>query len=120
MRTVMRAAAAALLLTLLAAGPASAAKPGLWKVYDRQLRQARYIDLTHTIAPTIPVWKGFGTSAFSPTVDPSTGAAYTYAEHGFEATAYRLATDQLGTQLDPPAHWAPEFPAIDELPATYA
>jgi kynurenine formamidase len=30
-----------------------------------------------------------------------------------------LGTDQLGTQLDPPAHWAPEFPAIDELPATY-
>ncbi|MGB6702512.1 cyclase family protein [Methyloceanibacter sp.] len=23
-------------------------------------------------------------------------------------------------QLDPPAHWAPEYPAIDELPATYA
>jgi kynurenine formamidase len=31
-----------------------------------------------------------------------------------------LRTDQLGTQLDPPAHWAPEYPAIDELPATYA
>jgi len=31
-----------------------------------------------------------------------------------------LTTDQLGTQLDPPAHWAPEFPSIDELPATYA
>jgi len=28
--------------------------------------------------------------------------------------------DQFGTQLDPPAHWAPEYPAIDELPATYA
>jgi kynurenine formamidase len=39
---------------------------------------------------------------------------------GFEATRYDLATDQFGTQLDPPAHWAPEFPAIDELPATYA
>ena len=25
----------------------------------------------------------------------------------------------MGTQLDPPAHWAPEYPAIDELPATY-
>src|SRR5678810_446411 len=39
---------------------------------------------------------------------------------GFEATSYALRTDQLGTQLDPPAHWAPEYPAIDELPATYA
>jgi len=53
-------------------------------------------------------------------VDPSTGAAYTYAKDGFEATAYQIATDQFGTQLDPPAHWAPEFPGIDELPATYA
>jgi kynurenine formamidase len=87
---------------------------GLWKVYQQQLSRARYIDLTHTIAPTIPVWKGFGTSAFSPTVDPTTGLAYTYAKDGFEATSYQLATDQLGTQLDPPAHWAPEYPAIDE------
>ena len=31
-----------------------------------------------------------------------------------------LQTDQLGTQLDPPAHWAPEYAAIDELPPTFA
>ena len=38
----------------------------------------------------------------------------------FEASNYTLPTDQLGTQLDPPAHWAPEYPAYsDELPATY-
>jgi len=37
-----------------------------------------------------------------------------------EATRYELATDQLGTQLDPPSHWAPEYPAIDEIPATFA
>jgi kynurenine formamidase len=46
--------------------------------------------------------------------------AYTYLKDGFEATAYMLQTDQLGTQLDPPAHWAPEFAAIDELPPTFA
>jgi kynurenine formamidase len=44
----------------------------------------------------------------------------TYEKDGFEATRYVLATDQYGTQLDPPAHWAPEFPAIDELPPTFA
>lgn len=44
------------------------------------------------------------------------GEIYTYEKHGFAATAYQLATDQLGTQSDPPAHWAPEYPAIDELP----
>jgi kynurenine formamidase len=93
---------------------------GLWKVYDRALRDARYIDLTHSITPNMPVWRGFGPAVFSPAVDPATGRAYTYATDGFEATAYLLRTDQFGTQLDPPAHWAPEFPAIDELPPTYA
>jgi kynurenine formamidase len=53
-------------------------------------------------------------------VTPGTGKPYTYAEDGFEATAYALATDQLGTQLDPPAHWDRYYPAIDELPPTYA
>jgi kynurenine formamidase len=43
-----------------------------------------------------------------------------FDQQGFEATHYDLSTDQLGTQLDPPAHWAPEYPSIDELPATYA
>ena len=80
---------------------------------------AKYIDLTHTLTPSIPVWKGFGTSKFGPTVNPETGKPYTYARDGFEATHYDLSTDQYGTQLDPPAHWAPEYPAIDELPATY-
>ena len=93
---------------------------GLWEVYDDALAGARYIDLTHDITPDIPVWKGFGPAVFSPTVDPTTNQPYTYAEHGFEATAYQLATDQFGTQLDPPAHWAPEYPSISELPPTYA
>jgi kynurenine formamidase len=104
----------------VAAGPAAAARDGLWDVYKHRLRGAKYIDLTHKLTPRIPVWKGFGPSAFSPSVNPDTGAPYTYAKDGFEATAYTLSTDQFGTQLDPPAHWAPEYAAIDELPATYA
>src|SRR5262249_57090660 len=48
------------------------------------------------------------------------GKASRDARDGFEAPAYRLPPDQFGTQLDPPAHWAPEYPAIDELPPTYA
>lgn len=119
MRTLQRAAAITVLA--LAAVPAAAsAQDGLWKVYNQTLRQARYIDLTHEITPNMPVWKGFGPATFSPAVDPLTGRPYTYAQDGFEATAYRIATDQFGTQLDPPAHWAPEYPAIDELPPTYA
>lgn len=105
---------------------AQAANNRLWTLYEQTLKQAKYVDLTHTITPNIPVWAGFGPSTFAPakagiSVDGyvKKGQAYQYAKQGFEATVYQLSTDQLGTQLDPPAHWAPEYPAIDELPATY-
>jgi kynurenine formamidase len=108
-------------LALLGANAApAAAQSDLWNVYNDVLARAKYIDLTHTITPNMPVWKGFGPATFRPTVNPLTGQPYTFAADGFEATAYTIATDQFGTQLDPPAHWAPEYPAIDELPATYA
>jgi kynurenine formamidase len=84
------------------------------------LKNAKYVDLTHTITPSIPVWAGFGPTTFGPTVNPKTGTPYTWAKDGFEASRYVLATDQLGTQLDPPAHWNPDYPGIDELPATFA
>ncbi len=100
--------------------PTASTASGLWQVYDRSLKNAKYIDLTHTLTPSIPMWKGFGPSRFGPTINPETRKRYTYATDGFEATQYNLTTDQYGTQLDPPAHWAPEYPAIDELPATYA
>jgi kynurenine formamidase len=115
--------AAAVALVLVAARPEPAAapepQPGLWKIYDDVLVHAKYVDLTHTITPGIPVWRGFHRSHFMPATNPLSGKPYTYGQNGFEATHYDLETDQLGTQLDPPAHWAPEFPAIDELPATY-
>src|SRR3954453_11946136 len=96
------------------------AKVDLWKTYTSVLKRARYVDLTHTITPNMPVWKGFGPATFGPSINPDTGQPYTYAHDGFEATKYTIATDQFGTQLDPPAHWAPEYPGIDELPATFA
>ena len=114
---------AVILLMVAAAGgwigPAMAEDHPLWAVYEQNFARAKYVDLTHTIAPNIPVWAGFGPSKFAPAIDPKTGQAYTYTHDGFEATQYDLSTDQLGTQLDPPAHWAPEYPSIDELPATY-
>src|SRR5215211_7936871 len=115
-----RVAALAAAVAVLVPAGAQAADRGLWKVYDNALSRARYIDLTHRITPDIPVWKGFGPSRFDPTVNPDTGQRYTYDKDGFEATSYTLATDQLGTQLDPPAHWDPNYPSIDELPPTYA
>ena len=118
-RTLVAAALAAA-LAAIAAAPAGAQDASLWQVYDSALKSARYVDLTHTITPSIPVWAGFGPSQFAPSLNPETGNPYTYKADGFEATRYTLATDQLGTQLDPPAHWAPEYAAIDEVPATFA
>lgn len=92
----------------------------LWQIYQQSLKSAKYVDLTHTITPSMPVWAGFGSPKFSATVNPKTGKAYTYFSDGFEATSYVLPTDQLGTQLDPPAHWNPNYPSIDELPPTFA
>jgi kynurenine formamidase len=68
----------------------------------------------------MPVWAGFSSPKFSATVNPKTGKAYTYQTDGFEATNYLLPTDQLGTQLDSPAHWNPNYLSIDELPPTFA
>jgi kynurenine formamidase len=122
-----RTATAALILGLASASSVVAQEQDLWKLYDAALKGAKYIDLTHVIAPNIPVWYGFDRQKFGRAraaanieVFARKGAPFTYARHGFEATRYELSTDQLGTQLDPPAHWAPEYPAIDELPATYA
>jgi kynurenine formamidase len=113
-------------IAAIATSSSGFAADGLWAVYDAALKGAKYVDLTHTITPNIPVWAGFASSTFSPAKagadldDAKIGDVFTYEKHGFEATEYTLRTDQLGTQLDPPAHWAPEYPAIDELPATYA
>jgi kynurenine formamidase len=119
MKALWRACVAGVVL-LGSSASTAAGSASLWDVYDDALKGAKYLDLSHSIEPTTPVWHGFGPSHFAQTTDPATGKPYTYAADGFEATHYDLATDQLGTQLDPPAHWDPDYPAIDELPATYA
>ena len=42
------------------------ATPPLWRVYENSLKGAKYVDLTHTITPNIPVWAGFADSTFAP------------------------------------------------------
>lgn len=124
MTTILNCRATALFFGMLVASSLvcaqSTSEPSLWQIYENSLKKAKYVDLTHTITPSVPVWHGFGPSRFLPTVDPATNVPYTYEKDGFEATHYDLSTDQLGTQLDPPAHWNPSYPAIDELPPTYA
>ncbi len=101
--------------------------PKLWSLYESVLKNCKYVDLTHAFTPTIAVWPGFGHAAFKPALAGADipkyvekGQEYTYAKHGFIATAYELPTDQYGTQLDPPAHWDEYGATISDLPATYA
>jgi hypothetical protein len=43
----------------------AADEKSLWGVYLQTLRDAKYVDLTRTITPKIPVWAGFADSATS-------------------------------------------------------
>ncbi|KAJ1756285.1 hypothetical protein LPJ62_003323 [Coemansia sp. RSA 2167] len=107
---------------LLATGSAEQAHAGqsrLWSAYDSVLSNAKYIDLTHTIEPAMPIWRGFGNITFSQAVNKLTGKPFAYNKDLFVANAYQLTTDQMGTQLDAPAHFNPYFAASDEIPATF-
>ncbi|KAJ2745511.1 hypothetical protein GGI20_002115 [Coemansia sp. BCRC 34301] len=122
------ATAVALLLASSSASVASARQAwpelgqskGLWVTYDSVLSRAKHIDLTHTIEPAMPIWRGFGNITFGPAVNKATGQAFSYATDGFVANAYTLTTDQMGTQLDAPAHFNAHYAAADEMPPTFA
>jgi kynurenine formamidase len=119
------ALAAPTALPALGATPGARRAAGLWAVFDAAFARARFVSLSHVLTPDTPIWKGFpettkfmqGTGRLD---DKSEYAPFTYEKTGLETSAYTFATDQFGTQLDPPAHWHPCFPAIDELPATLA
>ncbi|OQR92410.1 cyclase [Thraustotheca clavata] len=103
-------------------GEKSATDLKLWDIFSQKIRTAKHIDLTHTMTTKTPVWAGFTTPpakiAFA--VNSTSGKPYTWENDGFAGLSYRFETDQFGTQLDPPAHWNPDYPAIDELPPTFA
>ena len=95
-------------VTLIAGTTLAAAADGdgLWKVYNDSLKGAKYIDLTHTITPKIPVWIGFGGATFAPAaagVDipdyVKKGDVFTYEKHGFEASKLRREADELAPVL---------------------
>lgn len=105
--------------------PVGPAAQGLWALWDQAFAKARFVSLSHVLTQDAPVWKGFPpTTRFAQgqgrLKDGEPYAPFTYEKLGLETTAYTLATDQFGTQLDPPAHWHPCFAAIDELPPTLA
>ena len=101
--------------------------PGLWPTYDASLANAKYIDLTHAFAPGDPRGGAFGAAqvaaARSAIEIPGVmrkGEPFGYAGQGAGITAYVLPTDQVGTQLDPPAHANPLGATISDLPPTFA
>lgn len=105
----------------------SSRSASLWPAYDDNFSRAKYIDLTHAFAPGDPKWAGFGrlaVSAARAAIDVpgfiGRGEPFDYARHGAGITAYQLPTDQVGTQLDPPAHGNPLGATISDFPATIA
>lgn len=95
------------------------------QTFATHLAGAKYIDLTHAIRPGMPIWPGFATPSVGPAkaVDEfegfcSRGEAFSYGRQGFVATEVHLPTDQLGTQLDPPAHWSEFGATISDVPPT--
>mmetsp|Transcript_71370 Transcript_71370/g.130366 ORF Transcript_71370/g.130366 Transcript_71370/m.130366 type:complete len:400 (+) Transcript_71370:3-1202(+) len=114
-------------VNLAAADVGSPCGPSFYGLYSDSFRNARYIDLTHAFSPAGPVWPGFGTATTKASVAGATmegyvkkGDEFTYLQHGFQATAYVLTTDQYGTQLDPPAHWNEYGSTISDIPASFA
>ncbi len=107
--------------------PSRHSPPGLWSIYKASLEGARYIDLTHAFAPGQPRGAGLAdlsVSAATAAADVpgvvKAGEAIGYERQGVGITAYRFGSDQIGTQLDPPAHWSDRGATISDLPPTYA
>ncbi|MFM9828597.1 MAG: cyclase family protein [Sphingomonas sp.] len=119
----------ALAMLLCGCGPAAAPAPlnTLWTVYEHDLAGAKYIDLTHAFSPSDPRGTGFGAEVVAPARAAielpgfmTKGQAFSYEGQGAAITAYTLPTDQIGTQLDPPAHGNPLGATISDVPATVA
>ncbi len=99
----------------------------LWGFYASTLRHAKYIDLTHAIAPGGPLGLGFVDFSVGPTRAGISipgviekGEAFSYEKHGVAITAYELPMDHIGTQFGPPAHENEHGATIGDIPPTVA
>lgn len=68
----------------------------------------KVVDLTHTVAPDMPVYPGTQPPSFEP--------ANTYERDGFKETSFSMFT-HTGTHMDPPAHLYPGRTTLDQFPA---
>src|SRR5579872_6656905 len=99
----------------------------LWDFYAATLRYAKYIDLTHAIAPGGPLGEGFVDFSVAATragvAMPGViekGEPFSYQKHGVAITAYDLPMDHIGTQYGPPAHENEHGATISDIPPTVA
>jgi kynurenine formamidase len=99
----------------------------LWQLYNSALMTAKYIDLTHAIAPGGPIGEGFADFQVAPTVAGAPipgvirkGEPFTYERQGVAITAYYLPMDHIGTQFGPPAHENDHGATISDIPPTVA
>ncbi len=87
-------AAAAAAVALVVAGPsaahATAKGPGLWQVYDERSRRRATSTSRTRSRRTCRSGRASARRSSRRRVNPATGAPYTYAHDGFEATAYPL------------------------------
>jgi kynurenine formamidase len=97
----------------------------LWDFYDAVLRRAKYIDLTHPLAPDGPLGEGFDDftvrAAAAGVSIPGVirkGDPFTYDREGVAITAYDLPMDHIGTQYGPPAHMNEHGATISDIPPT--
>src|SRR3984885_7683344 len=97
----------------------------LWGFYNSALNKAKYIDLTHAIAPGGPIGEGFVDFTVGPTLAGvaipgfiNQGEPFSYEKHGVAITAYNLPMDHIGTQFGPPAHLNDHGATIDDVPPT--
>jgi kynurenine formamidase len=109
----------------LALGGESGTAQPLWDFYSATLSHAKYIDLTHAIAPGGPLGEGFVDFSVGPTRAGVSipgfiekGEPFSYAKHGVAITAYELPMDHIGTQFGPPAHENDHGATISDIPPT--
>ena len=102
------AAAVLVLMSLLQAVPARAAKMFSLSLDDVANGRAEVVDLSHDLRDGMPLYPG----GISFTLEPLTQIADGYYMNSF------VSGEHTGTHVDAPAHFGKGLPAVDEIPPT--
>jgi len=102
------AAAVFVLLALLTAMPARAAKMFSLSLDDVANGRAEVVDLTHDLREGIPIFPGG---------IPFTLETLTQVSDGYYMNSF-VSGEHTGTHVDAPAHFGKGLPAVDEIPPT--